>query len=248
MSEHSFGGTIGNYLRTWYEYEGEPAEEKARTPEAIFRDYIEKTTDNTVLSEFVYKEMLRSVITKFGNIHYVDGDNKLKRVKAMHGVPERVIGKLTKESNIILPVITVNLETSESDPDKRRTGSMVIQRKEWNDDIQRAERVISLADVPVKMTYSINVWSKYMEDLDQVTQNLRVKFNPSASLNTCFSENIKMFLDSETNFGSYQAADQEDRLLRKSFKAHVEMYLPSPRFKVTSTGEILRLNGEFWVS
>lgn len=248
MTEFVYEGSIDGYLVDWYEKSASTTLETGRRPERLYREYIADATKNSTLSDFVYKETLRAVISEFNNIHYVDGDNELKKVKAMHATPERVIGKLNKEFNTILPVITVSLLQSANDDNKRRYDNIVVQNKVWNDDIQRAERIIGLADVPVRCTYSINLWAKYMEDLDQLTQNIRVKFNPSARIQTPFSDNIKCFLVSESSTGSATAADKEDRILRKTFNAELEMYIPSPKFKVTSTGKIEKLVGELWVS
>lgn len=248
MSENTYNCSIEDFVLNWVERNGIPDCPRGRSPEQIYRSYIEEETRNSTISQYVYREVLRSLIHEFGNFYYTDGDNKLKRIKAMHATPERTIGKMFKEQNIVLPVITLSLLQSENDDSKRRYDSIVIQRPSWNEDTQRAERIISLADVPVKVSYGINLWTKYMHDLDQITQNIRVRFNPSIKVKTSFSDNIKCFLASETNSGSLTSADQEDRLLRKTFNTTLEMYLPSPRFRITNTGKIERLESELWVS
>jgi hypothetical protein len=94
----------------------------------------------------------------------------------------------------------------------------------------------------------MNLWCKYMEDLDQISQALRGRFNPGVLLKTSVSNSIKAFLVSESNKGGSSAPDREDRLLRKSFMVDIETYIPSPQFKITSTGRIEKVVSELWVS
>jgi hypothetical protein len=225
-----------------------PPIEDARSSNTLWNNFIQEATDNATLSPFVYKQVIRSLISTFGMLHYLDGENKLIRVKSTHSAPERAVAKKFQENNIILPIITVHQLTAKSDEGRRRYDNVLIQSTEWNEDIQRAERVISRADVPVNITYSVNLWTKYMEDMDQISQNIRVKFNPSLKIVTPFTDNLKVFLRDESNSSTLVDGDREDRLLRKSFSIEAELYIPSPRFKVTSTGKIEKVVSEIWLS
>ena len=225
-----------------------PPIEDARSSNIIWNNFIQEATNNATLSPFVYKEVIRSLISTFGMLHYLDGENKLIRVKATHSAPERAVAKKFQENSMILPIITVHQLSAKSDDSRRRYDNVLIQSTEWNDDIQRAERIISRSDVPVNITYSVNLWTKYMEDMDQISQNIRVKFNPSLKIATPFSDNLKIFLKDESNSSTLVDGDREDRLLRKSFSIEAELYIPSPRFKVTSTGRIEKVVSEIWLS
>jgi len=242
------GKQILDVLDATTEYSGTSTSSTGRTARAKFRSYLLEATSNSTLSPFVYKDILRALIVSFGNLHFIDGENQLIRVKSVHGNPERTIAKLSQEDNIILPIITIHQDGVKEDKSKRRFDDMIIQRSEWNQDIQRAERIISSADVPVKLIYNVNLWCKYMEDLDQLSQSLRLRFNPSVLLKTPISNAIKAFLVSETSKSSASAGDREDRVLRKSFALEVEAYIPSPQFKITSTGRIEKIVSDLWIS
>lgn len=242
------GKQIADVLKDTTEYDGLTTSSVGRSARVKFRSYILDATKNSTLSPFVYKDLLRALIVAFGNIHFIDGENKLTRVTTVHGNPERTIAKLYQEDNIILPLITILQDGAKDDIAKRRYDDLIIQKTVWNDDIQRAERVIGIADVPVKLVFNLNVWCKYMEDIDQIAQALRIKFNPSVLLKTPVSGAIKAFLLSETNKSSTGAGDREDRVLRKSFALSVEAYIPSPKFKITSTGKIEKIVSDLWIS
>ena len=212
------------------------------------RSYILEATNNSTLSPFVYKDIVRALLVSFGNIHYLDGNGKLVRIKSAHGNPERTIAKLHEEDTIILPIITINQNGAKGDDKKRRLDDLIIEKTVWNEDIQRGERVIGVADVPVKLNYNLNLWCKYAEDMDQISQGIRVRFNPSVTIKTPVSAAIKTFLMSETNKGNPNYGDREARVLRKSFALEVEAYIPSPKFKVTSTGRVEKIVSELWIS
>ena len=242
------GKEIPEVLFSLLENMGEPTTPVGRSPNSIWNSFILEATKNSTLSPFVYKEVIRSLISAFGTVHYLDGENKLTRVKATHSAPERAVAKKFQENTMILPILTVHQSGAKSDEGRRRYDNILIKSSVWNDDIQRAERIISRADVPVNITYSVNLWTKYMEDMDQISQNIRVKFNPSLKLITPFTDNLKVFLKDESTSSTLVDGDREDRLLRKSFAVEAELYIPSPRFKVTSTGRIEEMVSDVWVS
>ena len=55
---------------------------------------------------------------------------------------------------------------------------------------------------------------------------------------TEFSTLAKAYLDSEEDVGQVAVTDKEDRILKKTLSVVLRTYIPSPKFLVTSTGEI----------
>ena len=216
-------------------------ESKGRSANEKLRHYLTEATKKSTLPLKVYKETLRSMIREFAQFGYINGDGAFTEVKCFHANPERTIAKLYQENNIILPVITVGQTKIEDDVNRRRYKPLIIASTELDEKKHRAERVIKFADRPVNITYVVNLWAKYMEDLDQLAEQVRLKFNPSLPFITPFSTETKAFLTDEANQSDVATADREDRILRKAFTVSVETYIPSPKFKYTSTGEIEEL-------
>jgi hypothetical protein len=100
----------------------------------------------------------------------------------------------------------------------------------------------------VMISFSVNLWTKYMEDLDQISQSIRLRFNPSLNLRTEFTDSLKVFLEDETNNTAIDVGDREMRLIRKSFTLSTELFIPSPKFTVTSTGRVEKIVSDLWVS
>jgi len=208
------------------------------TTQEYISNLIKKMEKKSIVPVNAYKEIVRFLLSQFDNLVYINHELESIEVKCRYGNPERTIAKLNDQDNIVLPLITVSQNSVEEANERRRNASNIMQTSYWDVEKQRAIRVISLCDRPVTLTYNINVWAKYMEDLDQLAQKIRLAFNPALTLNTKFSKDSQVFLNNETNNYSFSLADREDRVLRKSFTASVETYIKNPRFLVTSTGEI----------
>jgi hypothetical protein len=83
-----------------------------------------------------------------------------------------------------------------------------------------------------------------MADMDQILEQIRLKFNPEMNVPTKFSTIAKAFLDTEEDLGSVTAGDKEDRIIKKTFNIVFRTYVPNPKFLVTSTGKIEEFNTE----
>lgn len=214
------------------------------TSQEYLLNLIKKMDKKTVLPLNGYKEIVRYLINQFNNLPYLNHELETILAKCRYGNPERTIAKFKEDDNMILPLITISQNSIVESEERRRLSSLIMHTTYWDEEKQRAERIISLCDRPVTIQYNINIWAKYMEDMDQLAQQIRLRFNPSLQLSTKFSEDSKVFLVSETNNYSLQVGDREDRIIKKSLVASVETYIRNPKYKITSTGEIEEFNLE----
>ena len=198
----------------------------------------EYSSNAVKIATTIYKETLREMIHLFGNLSYVNSENKITKVRSIHANPERTIAKLAQENNIILPIISVNQTTTDDDRKRQRYDSIMAHEVVWNDKKQRAQRVISFAPKPVNLIYSVNVWTKYKEDMDQLVEQIRGKFNPSLTVPTKNNSVTNAFLLEETDDGLVEPGEREDRIIRRSFTISIETYLPATRFLYTNTGRL----------
>jgi len=193
---------------------------------------------------FVYKESLRSMISSFGDVGYINSEGQFVNIKCIHGSPERVVAKLNQEDSIILPVMSISQTVSENDDNRRRYESVLVHEKYWDTEKNRAIRILSLSPRPVNVKYQLNIWTKYIADMDQILEQIRLKFNPEMNVPTEYSTLAKAFIDSEEAVGGSTAYDKEDRNIQKTVNIVLRTYIPSPRFLVTSTGEIEEFKSE----
>ena len=196
-----------------------------------------RTTKVTQIPLF-YKESLRFMISKLGTLAYLNSETKLVDVKCVHAHPERTIAKLHQENNIILPIISINQDTSDNDDLRRRNSPNLVMENYWSDIKKRAFRVISLAPRPVNISYGINIWSKYKSNLDQLTEQIRLLFNPHMVIENPYTNVAQAYIETESDASTLDVGDREERILRKTFDITLEAYIPNPQFLITSTGEI----------
>lgn len=211
----------------------------------VLQELIDKTKNNTgMFSQKVFKDTLRFLINTFNKVHFIDRNNNSIQIKCFHANQERAFAKSFVGDNITLPVITVSESNTENAPDRARYGSLLLHDIYWHRVQQRAIRTLSLVPTPVTINYSVNIWAKYREDLDQIREYILTIFNPDLEIETKHNGKIKSFITGESDVEQAEAADKDDRILKKNFSISVETYIPNPRFLYTSTGKIESLNYE----
>jgi hypothetical protein len=208
------------------------------TREGDVRKKIYKMTQAKNNISFVYRESLRSMIASFNDVGYIDSEQKFNSIMCIHANAERAIAKLKQENNIILPIISVGQTTSDNDTARQKTESLLVNESYWDAEKNRAFRVLSLAPRAVNVKYQLNIWTKYMSDMDQILEQIRLKFNPEMQVPTEFSTLAKAYLDSEDDVGQVTVADKADRVLKKTMNIVLRTYIPSPKFLYSSTGKI----------
>ena len=195
------------------------------------------TTKLLPVIDNVYKESLRSMLHIFGNIYYIDANGNRVKINCSHGNPERIVGRLKPDNTLILPMITVIKNQTDSDTTRMRYQN-IISESSWDENKRRATRVLSLPPRPIKITYEINIWAKYKADLDMVRSSIFSLFSPDINIETQYSVHNKAFINSERDVGNTTVLDTGDRLLQKAISVTLETYIPSPKFTFTNTGEI----------
>lgn len=195
------------------------------------------TTKLLPVIDNVYKESLRSMLHIFGNMYYLDGNGNRIKVNCSHGNPERIAGRLKADNTLILPMITIVETQTDTDPERMRYQN-IISETEWDPQERRAKRVLSLPPRPIKITYEVNIWSKYKADMDMLRSNIFSLFSPDINIETQYSVYNKAFINSEREVGSVTATDTGDRILQKAISVTLETYIPTPKFLFTSTGEV----------
>ena len=225
-------------LTTWDSSSFESRSSRWDTREGDVRKVIYKMTQAKNNISFVYRESLRSMIASFNDVGYIDSEEKFNSIMCIHANAERAIAKLKQENNIILPIISIGQTVSDNDSSRQKTESLLVNEKYWDAEKNRAFRVLSLAPRAVNVRYQVNIWTKYMSDMDQILEQIRLKFNPEMQVPTEFSTLAKAYLDSEDDVGQITVADKEDRVLKKTMNIVLRTYIPSPKFLYTSTGKI----------
>jgi len=185
-----------------------------------------------------YREYTKFILEKMKTINIVDSENKSINPTAFFANPERAIAKIKEDRTLTLPIITISIDDVDEDVDRRRTATNIEIDTIWDKKERRAKRIISKAAKPINLSFTINVWAKYREDLNQIIENIMIMFNPSLDFKTKHSTNTKAFIEQVTDNSVASAGDREDRILRKMIVITAEAYLPNSKYLITNTGEI----------
>tara|TARA_R110002051_G_scaffold71943_4_gene130079 strand:- start:1784 stop:2527 length:744 start_codon:yes stop_codon:yes gene_type:complete len=205
------------------------------------RKMIAQRTNKYNVIPLFYRESLQYMISQLGSLSYINSDTKLVDVKCIHANPERAVAKMKQENNIILPIISINQNSSANADDRRRGAPQIVNDTFWSEEKKRAVRVISEAPRAVDIEYGINIWAKYNANLDQIVEQIRLLFNPHLVIKNSYTNLAQAYLDQETDKSTVETSDRQERILRRSFTVKLESYIPNPQFIITSTGEIEEL-------
>ena len=199
------------------------------TRESYIRNEILKITKSESRISGFYKELLRSMVNLFSDVVCIDDENKIQKVKCIYANPERAIAKIKQDNSVILPLISVSQTKSAVDSSRARYKTLLINEVSYDPIKNKAVRILSIAPVPVDISYSINIWCKYKSDLDIPGHN-----------------SVKAYLGEDgSDDAGLEAADKDDRELKSSLSVKISTYLSNPKFILTSNGTIERLNLEF---
>jgi hypothetical protein len=214
------------------------------TPSEWARNLIYERTTKVNNIPMFYREALRFMISKLGTLAYIDSETNLVDVKCVHANPERTIAKLKQENNIILPIISINQNSSSNADARRRYSPNIVAESFWSEEKKRAFRVISLAPRAVDIEYGINIWAKYKANLDQIVEQIRLLFNPHLVIKNSYTNVAQAFIEQESDNSTFETSDRQDRIIRRTFTIKLEGYVPNPKFLVTSTGELEQFNAD----
>lgn len=186
-----------------------------------------------------YREYVQFFIRKIGTVTTIDSEGKVNTPEVFFANPERAIAKIKEDRNLTLPIVSVGIDDIDDDPDRRRMDSNLEIETLWDAKEQRAIRIVSIVPKAVKLTVLINLWARYMEDMNQLIEQIELMFNPSMTVRTKFSNhNILAFISQVSDNSSVSVGDREDRILRKVVSVVIDTYIPNRKYLYTSTGEI----------
>lgn len=192
-----------------------------------------------------YREYTKFLIEKMKTVQYLDSEAKAQDINVFFANPERAIAKMKEDRNFKLPLISISIDDIDEDIDRRKTSSNLEINTVWDVKKRRATRIISKASKPINISFTINVWSKYIEDINQIIESIMLMFNPTLDFKTIDSTNTKAFIQQITDNSTMSAGDQKDRVIRKMIIVTAEAYLTNPKYLITSTGEIERMGVDF---
>lgn len=83
--------------------------------------------------------------------------------------------------------------------------------------------------IPLTITYQLYIWTKYMDDFNQIFQQVYTKFSPCAYINVrgVFSETM-VDLVGMSNLIEYEPGDAKERVIKFQFSLSTQIFVPQP--------------------
>jgi hypothetical protein len=204
--------------------------------------YANKDTQTQVTS--FYKEVLRFLKTLFSSFSVIDSQGSILNVKCYHSLSERAIAAQRKANTLIFPIMGISLSRTENASIQSHYNAKISNESYWDDKKQRAIRIVSLVPKPVRLIYLLEIEANYLEHLDQLSEQIQRTFNPYIELNTPFTKYGAVSIDTDFVQSEQNIPSGEDRTQVRTYEVVVETHIPSPKFLMTSTGQLELLKVE----
>jgi hypothetical protein len=206
-----------------------------------------------------YSKSLRgcdeAMVDLFGNVVVLDEDGKAHKVPIIWGTQERAVAFILQDNTrkdgslvvdrIRLPVMAIyssGMDFDQTrytyhkaldymrrlDPEKRP--GLYTKEKYERDTVFGVAR-----GIPINKTYTLTAWTMYMEDIDQILEQIVLKFSPVAYIRVRgVNWETIVTLDSKANNVDYEPGDQNQRIIKFEFNLTARAYIPQPMVRSKS--------------
>lgn len=214
------------------------------TIDDIRREILKLEESSTYQKADFYRSFAKKLQLLFGDFQVVKGDDELRDVEIIYANPERAVAKIWEGKTTNLPLLSLQFDGIELDNMRRRPMENLVEKKFWDTEKQRAIRYIALAPVASKLVFAINIWGKYIEEVNQLTEQILLKFRPNFPIELNPEETYQSYVRDISEASDFTPADRQDRVIKRIVRFEVDSYIPSKVYKFTNTCELLVMNYE----
>lgn len=100
--------------------------------------------------------------------------------------------------------------------------------------------------IPIDISYTLYAWTKYLEDMNQIVEQILTKFSLLAYIKVKgIPWEIPVKLDGIGNNINFEVGDKSERVIKYQFNLVVETYIPQP---ITRVKSVLDIKTDFYNS
>jgi len=203
----------------------------------IKRQIFERENKNFRSLEF-YRKTSRELLNIFSDAQIVGADNEIQSVDCNYANYERAIAMLFKTRNLTLPQMTIAISDTEEDLERRKPNTDIEFWTIHDKESMRYTRVAAMAPKAVKVSYQLHLWSRYVEDMNQLVEYVMGKFRPQLRVGTDFITNAPAFITDISDNSTLTVPDREDRIIKKTVTFQVETWMPTRQYMIQSNGAL----------
>ena len=194
-----------------------------------------------------YKDFTRRLKEILGGFQVLKGDDTLRDVEIIYANPERAIAKITETKNTLLPMLSLQFEGVELDSARRKPAAAIVEKAFWDSSKQKSIRYIALAPPATNLSFGLNIWGKYVDEVNQLTEQVLLLFRPNLNIDIRPEENYEAFVLDVGDATPLTAGDREDRVVKRTVRFKVESYIPGKVFRFTNTNELKTMNYQEYI-
>lgn len=190
-----------------------------------------------------------AMLELFRNLVVLDEDGKAHPVPIIWGTQERAVAWILQDNTrkdgslvverIRLPMMTIYSNGIEFDQTRYTYHKALDYMNRLRPDFKpgftikekfKRDTVFGVArGIPVNKTYTLIAWTMYMEDIDQILEQIFLKFSPVAyiSVRGVHWETV-VSMDSVANNVDFEPGDQNQRIIKYEFSFTARTYIPQP--------------------
>lgn len=194
-----------------------------------------------------------AMVDLFKNVVVLDEEGKAHKVPIIWGTQERAVAWMLQDNTkkdgslvvdrIRLPMMAIYSSGMEFDQARYTYHKAIDYLRDFSGKPgfatkERYERdtVFGVAKgMPINKTYTLMVWTMYMEDVDQILEQIILKFSPVAYIRVRgIRWETVVSLDSIANNLDYEPGDQNQRVIKYEFNLTARAYIPQPMIRKKS--------------
>lgn len=207
-----------------------------------------------------------AMLNLFNNVVVIDEDGKAHKVPIIWGTQEKAVAWILQDNTrkdgslvverIRLPMMAIYSSSMDFDTERytyhraldylrdlRPDGKpgFTIKEKYERDTVFGISR-----GIPINKGYTLLIWTMFMEDIDQILEQIFLKFSPIAYISVRGVHwETTVSLDSVANNVDYEPGDQNQRIIKYEINFTAKTYIPQP---ITRKKSVLRTKVDLYNS
>lgn len=199
----------------------------------------------------------------FKNIIVLDEDGKAHPIPLVQGSQEKAVAAILqnnvrKDNSLVVdrPVLPMmSIISTEVTPDMSRyiyhkakiNFKNEFGENELRKELKEKDTIFGYArGIPVNLGYSLTIWTLYIEDMNQILEQIILKFSPLAYIKI---QNVPwevcVSLDSLANNLDKEVADKSVRVIKYQINFTAKSYIPQP---IIRNKTVLKIKNDFYNS
>ena len=184
----------------------------------------------------MYRAIDEVLINWLKTLTYKDGSGAEKPVEnVIYSTPEKVFskGNLNKNGRILLPAISLFRVSAVQNDTKWKYPTSRAMAYSYTERDLTALTQKNVGVIPVDISYQVDIWTKYQDDLQYLWYQITKAFNPDLRLISTFNINgyqieipADCYLEGLNDNSDLEPDEESDRKLRATADIRVEAYLP----------------------